>query len=280
MLHKQIGIFVDAAYLLVTGSKVISSGSTKSRNVVIDPVRVSDSLKCLATELSDGARLLRIYWYDGGLPNEGLTSAHRSLADARDVKLRLGIVSGLAGRRRQKGVDTLLVTDLIELSRNRSISDALLLTGDEDVRGAVQIAQSLGVRVHLLGVAPARESQSDFLRREADTMSEWDARELSEFMTESIGWIRPPDLPVGTSSLPMERAIEQAVRQIIDACNPNQLTAVKDESQPAVVGDIRGKLLAMCRHLAGRRLNPAEKERLYETLQASAFQGTELETRG
>ena len=45
---------------------------------------------------------------------------------------------------RQKGVDSLIVTDLIELARNHAISDAVLLAGDEELRIGVQIAQSLG----------------------------------------------------------------------------------------------------------------------------------------
>jgi uncharacterized LabA/DUF88 family protein len=54
-----------------------------------------------------------------------------------DVKIRLGYING-AGQ--QKGVDSLIVTDLIELARNQAISDAYLVSGDGDLRVAVQIA--------------------------------------------------------------------------------------------------------------------------------------------
>ena len=73
------------------------------------------------------------------------------------MKLRLGIVN-LAGQ--QKGVDSLIVTDLVELARNHAITDAILLSGDEDLRIGVQIAQSFGVRVHLIRIEPTRGSQS------------------------------------------------------------------------------------------------------------------------
>jgi uncharacterized LabA/DUF88 family protein len=43
---------------------------------------------------------------------------------------------------------------LIELARNQAICDATVVTGDSDVRVAVQIAQSFGVRVHLIGLEP------------------------------------------------------------------------------------------------------------------------------
>ncbi len=50
----------------------------------------------------------------------------QSIADADDVKLRLGIISPSG---QQKGVDSLIVTDLVELARNHAISDADVLSG-------------------------------------------------------------------------------------------------------------------------------------------------------
>ena len=66
----------------------------------------------------------------------------------------------------QKGVDSLIIMDLIELARNHAISEAVLLSGDEDLRVGVQLAQSFGVRVHLLGVEPTRGNQSYLLLQE------------------------------------------------------------------------------------------------------------------
>ena len=86
------------------------------------------------------------------------------------MKLRLGQINSVG---QQKGVNSLIVTDLIELARNGAMSDALHLSGDEDVRIAVQIAQSFGVRVHLLGIEAAKDSQSPLLLQEADTTSRW-----------------------------------------------------------------------------------------------------------
>ncbi len=83
---------------------------------------------------------------------------------------------------RQKGVDSLIVTDLIELARNHAISDAILLSGDEDVRIGVQIAQSFGVRVHLFGIEPGVNNQSRLLRQESDTTTEWQRHEVELFL--------------------------------------------------------------------------------------------------
>jgi len=82
----------------------------------------------------------------------------------------------------QKGVDSLIVTDMIALARNRAISDAVLVSGDEDLRVGVQQAQEFGVRVHLVGIKPSRGSQSLFLLQEADTTHEWAADDISKFL--------------------------------------------------------------------------------------------------
>ncbi len=80
-----------------------------------------------------------------------------TLAHHAGLKLRLGTLNN-AGE--QKGVDSLIVTDLIELARNGAIADAVLISGDEDLRVAVQVAQTFGVRVHVLAVGdPSRNSR-------------------------------------------------------------------------------------------------------------------------
>jgi hypothetical protein len=81
----------------------------------------------------------------------------------------------------QKGVDSLIVTDMITLARNRAMSDAVLVSGDEDIRVGVQQAQEFGVRVHLLGIRPSRGSQSLFLLQEADSTHEWGPENLAPF---------------------------------------------------------------------------------------------------
>ena len=86
---------------------------------------------------------------------------------------------------KQKGVDSLVVTDLIDLARNHSIADAVLLSGDEDTRIGVQIAQSFGVRVHLVGVVPCRGNQSQLLRQESDTTTELSKADVETFLTLS-----------------------------------------------------------------------------------------------
>ena len=81
----------------------------------------------------------------------------------------------------------MIVTDLVELARNGAMCDAVLVAGDEDTRIGVQIAQSYGVRIHLLGIAPARSNQSKQLIQEADTISEWTREVVTSFLSVAPG---------------------------------------------------------------------------------------------
>lgn len=138
---------------------------------------VIEKLRLFAQEIAR-VPLLRIYWYDG--TSTGPTSQHLALAHLADVKARLGFVNTVG---EQKGVDSLIVTDMITLARNQAMCASVLLSGDEDVRVGVQQAQEFGVRVHLLGVKPARGSQSLLLMQEADTTHEWADADVGSFLS-------------------------------------------------------------------------------------------------
>ena len=79
-------------------------------------------------------------------------------------------------------MDSLIVTDLIELARNHAITDALILSGDGDIKIGVQVAQTFGVRIRLLCIKPARGSQSRNLMMEADACHERDEAKIGEWM--------------------------------------------------------------------------------------------------
>ena len=193
-----VAVFVDAGYLFAQGS-VALSGSQKKRDAL--NLNVSEAvaeLTAIARAKSDNASLLRIYWYDGAIRGGGgLTAEHEQLAYTDFVKLRLGSMNRVG---QQKGVDSLIVTDLIDLARNRAISDAVLLSGDEDVRVAVQITQSFGVRVHLIGITPCRGSQSLSLLQEADTTTEWEAATVEKFLSLKPSLLTGLRAPIATGA--------------------------------------------------------------------------------
>lgn len=98
-----------------------------------DPESLVDKILAAASDCCDEEplRLRRVYWYDGavnGIP----TREQIAIGDLARVKLRLGRITGNG----QKGVDGLIILDLISLARNRAVDVAVLLTGDEDLREA------------------------------------------------------------------------------------------------------------------------------------------------
>jgi hypothetical protein len=92
------------------------------------------------------------------------TSDHEQIGGLPYVKVRLGRII----RGEQKGVDALIYRDLMTLARERAISCAYLVSGDEDLREGVVAAQDMGVQVVLLGVPGSHSNQSAALIREAD----------------------------------------------------------------------------------------------------------------
>lgn len=173
----RVAIFVDAGYLFAQGSALLAGQKQPRKLVRLDEKAAISELLVVANAAAAGVPLLRVYWYDGGL--RWPSAEQQILADMDHVKLRLGFLNS-AGQ--QKGVDSLIVTDLIELARNHAISDAVLLSGDEDIRVGVQVAQTLGVRVHLVGIEPGRGSQSKNLRQESDTIHEMNKACVSKFL--------------------------------------------------------------------------------------------------
>ncbi|NJL27130.1 MAG: NYN domain-containing protein [Thermoanaerobaculia bacterium] len=173
----RVAVFVDAGYLFAQGSIALTGQKLPRGSIAVAYESVLDTLKGFAESATD-LPLLRIYWYDG--TSTGPTAQHSALAFQPNVKVRLGFVNSVG---EQKGVDSLIVTDMINLARNRAMAAAVLLSGDEDLRVGVQQAQELGVRVHLLGIRPSRGSQSVFLLQEADSTHEWGPDDLAPFLS-------------------------------------------------------------------------------------------------
>lgn len=158
----RCAIFVDAGYLLAGGG-LICCGTKKRAEIDCDYEGVTRALSSHALS-NCGLSVLRIYWYDGA-PNAIPMPDHLEVANLTNVKLRLGRLTG----GEQKGVDSLIVRDLMTLARERAIATAYLVSGDEDLREGVVAAQDMGVRVVLLGLpSDKRQNQAATLIREAD----------------------------------------------------------------------------------------------------------------
>ncbi len=197
-------------------------------SVALDQAKTKAKLLETAIEKTGGASLLRIYWYDGVLSDD-----QRALANTDDVKFRAGVVNP-AGQ--QKGVDSLIVTDLIELSRNHAISDAVLLSGDGDLRIAVQIAQSFGVRIHLVSIEPVSfddQSRSQLLSQEVDTTTEWSRSDVAQLITLKPGFdaVEEPSGSAGPSEIidEIKGVLEQAVDEIVASLDQSQINHLTQE---------------------------------------------------
>ena len=257
----RVAVFVDAGYLFAQGSIELCGAKLARGDIALDHDAVAAKLKTFA-EAASKLPVLRIYWYDG--TSQGPTSQHITLAEQTDVKVRLGFVNSQG---QQKGVDSLIVTDMITLARNRAMAECVLLSGDEDLRVGVQQAQEYGVRVHLLGIKPARGSQSLFLLQEADATHEWEASDLGSFLQCS-----PHVEPVPASS---EDAGTTGFQEVADSLEDvaRQVAAEVPQAEiAALVGSIRktnqrprdkdAKLLAISRRVLGKDLDSSQKSKV------------------
>jgi len=252
----QVAVFVDAGYLFAQGSQELFGEKLRRGEIILSEQTVVSVLSEFAISIS-GRRLLRIYWYDG--TSSGPTAQHASIAYLDNTYVRLGFVNSVG---EQKGVDSLLVTDMITLARNHAMSDAVLLAGDEDLRVGVQQAQEFGVRVHLLGIRPARGSQSTFLLQEADTKTEWDASFLGTFLSRREA--AEPSSVVAQTAVVVGSVDDVNFSGLLDELTEPELEALvtEFEQKRGVPRTIDAKLLAAARASMGRDLEQNEKHTL------------------
>lgn len=268
----RAAVFVDAGYLFAAGSKLIAGEKLSRGELRLDYDEVVRTFESLARELT-GLPLLRIYWYDGTAT--GPTPQQLTLAYRPSIKMRLGFVNQQG---QQKGVDSLIVTDLISLARNRAMADAVLLTGDEDIRVGVQQAQEFGVRVHLLGIEPARENQSGFLVQEADGVRELGRAEVEKLISKAapVTSAPPPTatsavMPAGSGLADVSARLSAVARQLASELTAEERDAVLKESVGgSVPAHIDRRLLTNGgNELSGALLTPEQKRNLRSAFRAA-----------
>jgi uncharacterized LabA/DUF88 family protein len=264
-MYKQTAVFVDAGYLCMAAGQAAAGQSVQRRHVRLHLKEAIARITAACTELGNGAPLLRIYWYDGCPGGNRKTAEHEEIARWPDVKLRLGTINREG---KQKGVDTKLVLDLVELATNRAISDAIILGGDEDLREGVLRAQALGVRVHVVGITCENNNQSQDLLAEADRILLWstkEAKELVEIVPEpnDARHEARQDSRNESTEQPIDPAIIEAAEEAAGKANLDDIQRYWKLHDNGLPADVDGRLLATARgHLGGRSLNENERKQL------------------
>ncbi|KOG56773.1 NYN domain containing protein [Streptomyces griseoflavus] len=194
--------FVDAGYVYAAAGRLVA-GTEDRRAFELDAEGLIEALIDKARTIFPDSRLLRVYWYDGARRRIH-TAEQQRVAELPDVKVRLG---NLNANNQQKGVDSLIRSDLESLARHRAISDAVLIGGDEDLVSAVEAAQGYGARVHLWGIeAVGGRNQAEPLLWEVDSQRTFDLEFCKPYVTRravaSEGGDPAPD---GSGGLPPTR---------------------------------------------------------------------------
>lgn len=260
----NVAVFVDAGYLYAS-TCIARFGVNQPRlrvNLNIDAAVAQLKHEVAALD-GGGNRLIRIYWYDGA-PLSGKTADQTYTGSLPDVKLRLGTVNYYG---QQKGVDALIAHDLSELARNRAIDAAVIVSGDEDILVGVQTAQSFGVRVHILGIAPAR-SQSEKLMHEADVCHEWAAGLVAPWISLKAApvTVRPHGANGDDAEMRRITAIAEMMPIVtaLESVVEGREAAIFDnwERGQRISQDIDRELMKTLSGVLGRQLTPQEKPSL------------------
>jgi uncharacterized LabA/DUF88 family protein len=288
----RVAVLVDAGYFFAAGSALVSGTISQSRSAIIfDEKAAVRELQTLAQTVAQNSPLLRIYWYDGASRKTGPTAEHGRLAHCDNIKVRLGFINS-AGQ--QKGVDSLIVTDLVELARNRAVGDVVLVSGDEDVRIGVQLAQSFGVRVHLVGIKPSGGNQSVELRQEADTCTELDLPILKKIISmrlvaaatlmvnkkPTVAAPKPvspapatspiaPSAIVNPSGTVPTASLEDVVDAALSEMTPPEIkgtVAYMAANSNNVPNELDGKVLARCKAKLGQYLDDEARKKVRKYL--------------
>lgn len=174
-------VLVDAGYVWVQFVSLVYGSSNHGReSITIDISKMNESLTRKLEEIFPGKELLRIYWYDG-LVQSSPSLFNQKLSMVDGYKLRYGTVNKVG---QQKGVDGLIIADLLSLSQYRAISDGLLVSGDGDLAPGVAAAQAMGIKILRLEIGSS-VATSPTLRSEVDKNIIWDEQEVLQFVTRS-----------------------------------------------------------------------------------------------
>lgn len=284
---NRIAVLLDAGYFRVQVGNLIEGEYTTRSKVQINYSALRDRMIQEIERQIPASHLLRVYWYDGPGQN-GKTKEHEAIDQLDDFKLRLGTRNGTG---QQKGVDGLIIADLISLTQQRAITHAVLLSGDSDIAPGVIAAQGMGLRVHLLSIGSSKAT-SPILAAEVDLKRAWSASDVQTFaklsatstpkpsaisgqsVTTGLGAIAktpaadlPPSEIGKSSSITADDLARNAMSKIKAGSNANQLLAL-NKTTKRIPKEIDTELLMSARAHYNRSLTESEKTDLRRAFRA------------
>ena len=177
----RCALFVDASYVLADGAMAVH-GTRRGESVSWDYEGLLHLLGGMARERT-GLPLLRCYWYEATVDGRR-TAEQDALADIPGIKLRVAKIR--PGRR--EGVETEIHRDLTTLARNSAVSDALVVSAEEDLAQVIADVQDLGMRVTLVHIAvDGNWTISRSLRQESDDIIEIGGEQLRPYVELIVG---------------------------------------------------------------------------------------------
>jgi uncharacterized LabA/DUF88 family protein len=205
----RCALFVDAGYALGDGALAVH-GTRNRDSVSWDYAGLVKLLSSLSRDRT-GLPLLRCYWYDMAGAGSRVTE-HDTLADLPGVKVRLS----KARPSRKEGVEAEIRKDLTALARNRSVSDVIIVSAEEDLAPVIAEVQEFGVRALLLHIGTDGSwANSRALRQECDEVIEISPSHLRPYV-DLISGAEPQLAAAGYRELPAGAAQVSGPHAVVD----------------------------------------------------------------
>ena len=189
-MSDHVGVFIDGRYLLRSGVQtILDEGVPKVVPYRFNVLAFKNAVMSLIERLVPGSRILRIYWYECEAEAEHIEYQRRVILAKNGVKLRTfshetdNDSLAIAARDR-------ISDDIENLTANKAISDALIVSESLDFDELIDDVQAKGIHIHFVEIQKRDLTLTLDLRAKVDTFSPWTIDSLRFFLLPNIGRVR------------------------------------------------------------------------------------------